>query len=158
MNDQPSTFHNLSPEQQSSPSSNYPRSYGSEPWQQPRIPFPIQPPPDFPPNGPGAYLKAMTLPLQLQPSRFAPVGLILGIVGFIVSLGVFSGAGPLFPFSFAFGCILSTAGIVFSALSLKSISRKALAIIGLVLSIITFSLLLLVTLIGILAGALAAPH
>jgi len=92
----------------------------------------------------------------LRPSRLAPAGLILGIVGLLISLGVFPRVTPLILFSLAFGFILSSPGMVFSALSLSSISRKALAIIGLILSIITFLLLLLVTLLRILVSAL--PH
>src|SRR2546421_7221602 len=154
MNDQPPTFYNSPPQQQSSPSPGYPPLYESVPWQQPGMPHPMQQPPYFPSQAPTLYPRAMTRPLR--PSRLAPAGLILGIVGLLISLGVFSRVTPLFIFSLAFGFILSTAGMVFSALSLSSISRKALAIIGLILSIITFLLLLLVTLLGILVSAL--PH
>lgn len=148
MNNQPPTSYNPPPEWQSSPPSGYPSPSGSSPWQPPTLPL-IQP--GYPPPSmPFAYDRPMTVPLRI--SRLAPAGLILGIISFIVGLGIFSGVPILVAIFLISGFITSTAGIIFSALSLRSVSRKALAVIGLALSITVFVVLLLLLLIGILVS------
>ncbi len=149
MNDQPSTPYNLPPEQQNRPSPDYPPAYGSAPWQQPGMPPPIQPG-YFPPNLPYAYDRPMTVPLRT--SRLAPAGLTLGILSLVMILGIFFG-GVVGTVSLLLGFITSTAGIILSALNLRSVSRKGMAISGLVLASIAFVLLLLLITIGLLVNS-----
>ena len=147
MNDQPSTPYNLPPDQRSSPSPGSPPVYGSAPWQQPGMPPPIQP--GYPPpNMYYAYDRPMTVPLRT--SRLAPAGLTLGILSLVMCLGIFFGSVVGFLFVLL-GFITSTAGIVLSALSLRSVSRKGMAISGLVLASIAFALLLLLIMVGLIA-------
>jgi hypothetical protein len=149
MNDQPPISYNPPPEWQSSPPPNYPSPSGSSPWQPPTLPL-IQP--GYPPpSTPFAYDRPMTVPLRI--SRLAPAGLILGIISLIVSLGIFVRVPVLALIFLMSGFITSTAGIIFSALSLRSVSRKAMAVVGLALSITTFVLLLLLLLLGLLVSS-----
>jgi len=150
MNDQPPISYNPSPEWQSSPPPNYLSPSGSSPWQPPTLPL-IQP--GYPPPGtPFAYDRPMTVPLRI--SRLAPAGLILGIISLIVSLGIFFVRVPvLAAICLMSGFITSTSGIIFSALSLRSVSRKAMAVVGLALSIITFVLLLLLLFLSLLVSS-----
>ncbi len=150
MNDQPSTSYNPPPEQQGSPSPISPPVYGSAPWQQPSMPPPIQPS-YLPPNMPYAYNRPMTVPLRT--SSLAPTGLTLGIISLVMCLGIFFGGVVGFLF-LLLGLITSTAGIILSALSLRSVSRRGIAISGLVLASIAFILLLLFITIGLIALSL----
>jgi len=146
MNDQPPISYNPPPQWQGGPPPNYPSPPGSSSWQPPTLPL-IQP--GYPPpSTPFAYDRPMTVPLQA--SRLAPAGLILGIISLIVSLGVFTGVPVLAFISLLSGFLTSAAGIIFSALSLRSVSRKAMAVVGLVLSITIFVVLLLLLFIGLL--------
>lgn len=99
-----------------------------------------------------AYDRPMTVPLRA--SRLAPAGLTLGILSLVMCLGIFFGSvvGAIFLF---LGFITSTAGIVLSALSLRSVSRRGMAISGLVLASIAFVLLLLLIIFGLI---LASRH
>lgn len=93
----------------------------------------------------------MTVPLRT--SSLAPTGLTLGIISLVMCLGIFFGGVVGFLF-LLLGLITSTAGIILSALSLRSVSRRGIAISGLVLASIAFILLLLFITIGLIALSL----
>ncbi len=128
---------------------SYSQPYGATPQQpsQPSYrPWPAPTQPAYPPAGVyPAYNASMVVPKPDRNRGLALAGFILGIICVFVFASLFSRITALAAIAWLGGFPLSIVGIVLSALGCRSTSRKALAIIGLVLSSITLLLLVLFT-------------
>jgi hypothetical protein len=112
------------------------------------------PQPAYPPVSPyPVYSIAATLPERGR--GFALAGLVLGITSLTACVTFFLGSPVLILLGWLIGIPLSIVGSVLSAIGCRSTSRRAMAIIGLILSIIALVLLLLTLVIGI---AYASTH
>lgn len=116
-------------------------SYGEQvPYQQPvpqSAPYPpVQQP--YPPIQTPGYGQQQA-PYYVAPYPVSEPGSALAIAGFV--LGIISILTSWFPF---FGIVMPIVGIVLSALGRRSVSKRLLATIGLVLSIIAVAISLCV--------------
>jgi hypothetical protein len=83
----------------------------------------------------------------------ALAGFILSILSLVTFAGLFAGASNITEFLIWLAALsLSIAGIVLSAVGRRSVSRKALAIVGLVLSILALVLVVAILVVGILVS------
>lgn len=135
--------------------------YGGAPSQSPYAPYASLPPQP-------AYLPAAAYPLYgvstAQPERgrrLALAGLVLGIASLLAFVSMFfvTSVIALFAFFWFGGLASSITGVILSALGRRSTSRKTMAIVGLVLSIIALVLGLIFTVVVIImyAGQHPAP-
>ncbi len=141
----------------------YPQPYGGGPVPLSYHPLPL--PSYTSPSPQLAYSSAAAYPLSAlstaAPERrrgVALAGLVLGIVSLLAFVSMFvvaaslSNAGALFALFWLGGLASSSVGIVLSALGRKSKSRRTIATVGLVLSIIVLVLGLIFTVLVILAA------
>ena len=130
--------------------SEWQSSYGQPGYAQPSY----VPQPAYPPVGPyPAYSFPATSPERGR--GFALAGLVLGIISLTMCVTLFLGSPALILMGWLTGIPLSIVGSILSAIGCRSTSRRAMAITGLILSIIALVLLLLTLIIGI---AIASTH
>ncbi len=141
----------------------YPQLYGGDPV--PLSYHPLPQPSYTSPSPQLAYAPAAAYPLSAlstaAPERrrgVALAGLVLGSASLLVFVSMFavgaslSNAGALIALFWLGGLVSSSLGIVLSALGRQSKSRKTLATVGLVLSIIVLVLVLIFAVLVVLAA------
>lgn len=132
MSYQPPTDYNPNPEWQGQGQGGYAQPGYSQPYGGDQQYAPPPPQPGYAPVAPGAAYPGYGVPMA-PPEKgggLAIAGLVLGIISMIAWLI------PLF------GIPISIVGIILAALGRRSISRRTLATVGLVLSIVAIVLAL----------------